>query len=97
MVKQGKPHFLQFNIREYPHKDEHKYIVTSRILLARIKSIRIKTSCGIKTQDLQEKNQQLNEEIVRREQAQKHLIQTQEELVQAAKMAVVGQNDQSCT
>ena len=29
--------------------------------------------------------------MLRREQAQKHLIQTQEELVQAAKMAVVGQ------
>lgn len=38
---------------------------------------------ALKTQDLQDKNQQLNEEIVRREQAQKHLIQTQEELVQS--------------
>lgn len=92
MVKQGKPHFLQFNIREYPHKDEHKYIVTiTDITRQELSRLELKHLVALKTQDLQEKNQQLNEEIVRREQAQKHLIQTQEELVQAAKMAVVGQ------
>lgn len=92
MVKAGEPHFLQFNIREYPHKDEHKYIVTiTDITRQELSRLELQRLVALKTQDLQDKNQQLNEEIVRREQAQKHLIQTQEELVQAAKMAVVGQ------
>ncbi|VTP76142.1 ATP-binding protein [Proteus vulgaris] len=92
MVKASEPHFLQFNIREYPHKDEHKYIVTiTDITRQELSRLELQRLVALKTQDLQDKNQQLNEEIVRREQAQKHLIQTQEELVQAAKMAVVGQ------
>ena len=92
MIKAGEPHFLQFNIREYPHKEEHKYIVTiTDITRQELSRLELQRLVALKTQDLQEKNQQLNEEIVRREQAQKHLIQTQEELVQAAKMAVVGQ------
>lgn len=92
MVKEGEPHFLQFNIREYPHKDEHKYIVTiTDITRQELSRLELQRLVALKTQDLQDKNQQLNEEILRREQAQKHLIQTQEELVQAAKMAVVGQ------
>lgn len=92
MVKAGEPHFLQFNIREYPHKDEHKYIVTiTDITRQELSRLELQQMVALKTQDLQDKNQQLNEEMLRREQAQKHLIQTQEELVQAAKMAVVGQ------
>lgn len=92
MVKAGEPHFLQFNIREYPHKDEHKYIVTiTDITRQELSRLELQQMVALKTQDLQDKNQQLNEEMLRREQAQKHLIQTQEKLVQAAKMAVVGQ------
>lgn len=92
MVKSGQINFLQFNLREYPHKEEHKYIVTiTDITRQELSRLELQHLVTLKTQDLQEKNQQLNDEIIRREQAQKHLIQTQEELVQAAKMAVVGQ------
>ncbi|MFM4826329.1 ATP-binding protein [Aeromonas bivalvium] len=38
-----------------------------------------------------ENNRRLAEEVARREQAQRNLLQTQDELIQAAKMAVVGQ------
>lgn len=49
MVKASEPHFLQFNIREYPHKDEHKYIVTiTDITRQRVKSIRASTAGGPK-------------------------------------------------
>ncbi|RLR65381.1 two-component sensor histidine kinase, partial [Pseudomonas aeruginosa] len=92
MVQSHNSRFLQFNIREYPHKEEHKYIVTiTDITRQELSRLELQQLVALKTQDLQEKNQQLNDEIIRREQAQKHLIQTQEELVQTAKMAVVGQ------
>ncbi|OAT33242.1 ATP-binding protein [Proteus myxofaciens] len=92
MVQSHTSRFLQFNIREYPHKEEHKYIVTiTDITRQELSRLELQHLVALKTQDLQEKNQQLNDEIIRREQAQKHLIQTQEELIQTAKMAVVGQ------
>ncbi|WP_087017338.1 ATP-binding protein [Thaumasiovibrio subtropicus] len=44
-----------------------------------------------RTQDLEEKNNQLLDEILQRQQAEMELKETQEELVQAGKLAVLGQ------
>lgn len=44
-----------------------------------------------RTRDLKEKNQQLEQEVERRTQAQNDLLRAQDELIQAAKMAVLGQ------
>ena len=44
-----------------------------------------------RTRELTENNRLLAEEVVQRQQAERTLLQTQDELIQAAKMAVVGQ------
>lgn len=87
-----KPYYLRLYLRRYNQGLNDKIIVTitdvtdqehaNRLLEQRVKE---------KTQSLREKNRQLQAEVEERQRAEAHLKKTQGELIQAAKMAVVGQ------
>ncbi|ELY5210452.1 HAMP domain-containing protein [Vibrio cholerae] len=87
-----KPHYLRLYLRRYSQGLHDKIIVTitdvtdqehaNRLLEQRVKE---------KTQSLREKNRELQAEVEERQRAEAHLKKTQGELIQAAKMAVVGQ------
>ncbi|HGF7190542.1 TPA: ATP-binding protein [Vibrio cholerae] len=87
-----KPYYLRLYLRRYNQGLNDKIIVTitdvtdqehaNRLLEQRVKE---------KTQSLREKNRELQAEVEERQRAEAHLKKTQGELIQAAKMAVVGQ------
>lgn len=87
-----KPYYLRLYLRRYNQGLHDKIIVTitdvtdqehaNRLLEQRVKE---------KTQSLREKNRELQAEVEERQRAEAHLKKTQGELIQAAKMAVVGQ------
>ncbi len=87
-----KPHYLRLYLRRFNQGLHDKIIVTitdvtdqehaNWLLEERVKE---------KTQSLLENNQQLQAEIEERQRAEAHLKKTQGDLIQAAKMAVVGQ------
>lgn len=87
-----KPYYLRLYLRKYTHGLSDKVIITitdvtdqehaNRLLEERVRA---------KTHSLREKNHQLLAEIEQHHRTENHLKKTQSELVQAAKMAVVGQ------
>ncbi|AZQ12230.1 ATP-binding protein [Shewanella khirikhana] len=84
--------FWHFDFRRYEQAGELKTIITitdmtRQELTARELSERV----AERTRDLKDKNQQLEQEVERRTQAQNDLLRAQDELIQAAKMAVLGQ------
>ncbi|MCE0559331.1 ATP-binding protein [Motilimonas sp. E26] len=86
------PYYIRLYLRQYTQGLQDKLIititdVTEQEIAQRILEQRVKE----KTQSLREKNQQLVAEIEERERTEAHLKATQNELLQAAKMAVVGQ------
>lgn len=90
--REGKPRFLHFNLRRFEQGRGHRFIititdVTRQELTARELAQRVEE----RTRELTENNHLLAAEVVQRQQAQRNLLQTQDELIQAAKMAVVGQ------
>ena len=88
----NNPYYIRLYLRQYTQGLQDKVIititdVTEQEIAQRILEQRVKE----KTQSLREKNQQLEAEIEERERTEAHLKATQNELLQAAKMAVVGQ------
>jgi len=87
-----KPYYLRLYLRHFKQGLQDKIIVTitdvtdqehaNWLLEKRVKE---------KTQSLLQNNQQLQAEIEERHRAEAHLKRTQNDLIQAAKMAVVGQ------
>jgi two-component system phosphoglycerate transport system sensor histidine kinase PgtB len=86
------PRFLHLNLRRFEQGRGYRFIititdVTRQELTARELSLRV----AERTRELTENNRLLAEEVAQRQQAERTLLQTQDELIQAAKMAVVGQ------
>lgn len=86
------PRFLHLNLRRFEQGRGYRFIititdVTRQELTARELGLRV----AERTRELTENNRLLAEEVVQRQQAERTLLQTQDELIQAAKMAVVGQ------
>lgn len=89
---ENKPYYLRLYLRKFNQGLHDKVIVTitdvtdqehaNRLLEERVRE---------KTQSLLENNEQLQAEIEERQRAEAYLKQTQNDLIQAAKMAVVGQ------
>lgn len=89
---EDKPYYLRLYLRKFNQGLHDKVIVTitdvtdqehaNRLLEERVKE---------KTQSLLENNEQLQAEIEERQRAEAYLKKTQNDLIQAAKMAVVGQ------
>lgn len=89
----GQPQcYLHFDFHLFSHGQLNKVIVTITDVTEQALTAReLERRVAEKTRDLVEKNELLSEEINVRERAELHLKKTQGELIQAAKMAVVGQ------
>ncbi|MGD8230967.1 ATP-binding protein [Vibrio sp. TRT 1302] len=84
--------YLHFDFHLFSHGQLHKVIVTiTDVTQQELTAIELQKMVNDRTADLVEKNRLLSEEIVEREKAELTLKQAQDELIQAAKMAVVGQ------
>lgn len=84
--------YLHFDFHLFSHGQLNKVIVTITDITQQELNTRVlEQRVAEKTSDLREKNHRLSEEIVERERTERYLKQTQGELIQAAKMAVVGQ------
>lgn len=84
--------YLHFDFHLFSHGQLNKVIVTiTDITQQELNTRELEQRVAEKTSDLIEKNNRLSEEVVERERTERHLKQTQGELIQAAKMAVVGQ------
>jgi len=84
--------YLHFDFHLFSHGQLNKVIVTiTDITEQALTAKELERRVAEKTHDLVEKNEMLCEEINERERAEMHLKKTQGELIQAAKMAVVGQ------
>lgn len=88
----GEVRFLHFNFRRFEQARRPKFIITiTDVTRQELTARELGRLVAERTLALTENNQRLAEEVTQREQAQRHLLQTQDELIQAAKMAVVGQ------
>ena len=86
------PTYVRFDIRPFAHGAEYKLIMTiTDVTHQEITTRTLESRVLEKTQDLLLKNQQLENEIEERIRTEDNLKKTQDELIQAAKMAVVGQ------
>jgi len=91
-VSEQVPCYLHFDFHLFAHGQLKKVIVTiTDVTQQALTAKELEKRVAEKTVDLVEKNQHLSKEIVERQRAEAHLKQTQGELIQAAKMAVVGQ------
>tara|TARA_Y100001960_G_C14774913_1_gene882514 strand:+ start:2432 stop:4792 length:2361 start_codon:yes stop_codon:yes gene_type:complete len=91
-VSESHTCYLHFDFHLFSHGQLNKVIVTiTDITQQELNTRELEQRVAEKTSDLIEKNSRLSEEIVERERTEQHLKQTQGELIQAAKMAVVGQ------
>lgn len=91
-VGEEQPCYLHFDFHLFSHGQLNKVIVTiTDITQQQLNTRELERRVAEKTADLRQKNDRLSLEIVERERAEQHLKQTQGELIQAAKMAVVGQ------
>ncbi|WP_423840557.1 ATP-binding protein [Vibrio mytili] len=87
-----KPKYVRFDIRPFAHGADYKLIMTiTDITHQEITTRTLESRVLEKTQDLVLKNQLLETEIEERIRTEENLKKTQDELIQAAKMAVVGQ------
>ncbi len=88
----SQPHFLHFNLRRFEQGRGHRFIITiTDVTRQEITARELGSLVAERTQELTEKNRLLAAEVVQRQQAEHNLLQAQDELIQAAKMAVVGQ------
>jgi len=86
------PHYLRFYLRVFSQGYSSKVIITVADITEQAHAnYLLELRVAEKTQSLQIANQELLSEVEVRRQAEKHLKSTQHELIQAAKMAVVGQ------
>lgn len=86
------PTYVRFDIRSFAHGAEYKLIMTiTDVTHQEITTRTLESRVLEKTEDLLLKNQQLENEIEERIRTEDNLKKTQDELIQAAKMAVVGQ------
>ncbi|EHU9442798.1 HAMP domain-containing protein [Vibrio vulnificus] len=84
--------FLHCEFSLFTHGHCEKVIITITDVTEQIQANRIlEQRVAEKTRDVTERNRQLKLEIQERQKAESHLKKTQSELIQAAKMAVVGQ------
>ncbi|WP_418114628.1 ATP-binding protein [Vibrio scophthalmi] len=84
--------YLHFDFQLFSHANLQKVIVTiTDVTQQTHTALQLEQLVAEKTRDLVQKNQQLTLEVIERKRAQLHLKDTQNELIQAAKMAVVGQ------
>ena len=87
-----KPCYLRCSFRLFIHGHNEKIIITMTDITEQEQTNRLLESrVEEKTRDLTKQNHRLVQEIEERERAEQHLTETQNELIQAAKMAVVGQ------
>ncbi|WP_429162586.1 ATP-binding protein [Aeromonas media] len=88
----GQVRYLHFNFRRFEQARRSKFIITiTDVTRQELTARELGLLVAERTRELTENNRRLAEEVTRREQAQRNLLQTQDELIQAAKMAVVGQ------
>ena len=91
-VGNAEPCYLHFDFHQFSHGQLNKVIVTiTDVTQQELTARELEKRVDEKTHDLIEKNQHLLQEVHERERAERHLKQAQGELIQAAKMAVVGQ------
>ncbi|MDN3680677.1 ATP-binding protein [Vibrio tapetis subsp. quintayensis] len=89
---QSQPHYLRFFLRVFAHGNTSKVMITVTDITEQAHANYIlEQRVQEKTQSLRLANQDLQKEVDVRRQAETHLKETQSELIQAAKMAVVGQ------
>ncbi|WP_421241301.1 ATP-binding protein [Aeromonas enteropelogenes] len=87
-----EPRFLHFNLRRFEQGRGYRFIITvTDVTRQELTARELSQLVEERTRELTENNRLLAEEVVQRQQAQRNLLQTQDELIQAAKMAVVGQ------
>ncbi|CAE6942380.1 COG4191 Signal transduction histidine kinase regulating C4-dicarboxylate transport system [Vibrio sp. B1FLJ16] len=87
-----EPKYVRFDIRPFKHGSEDKLIMTiTDVTHQEVTTRTLESLVEEKTQDLLIKNHQLESEIEERIRTEENLKKTQDELIQAAKMAVVGQ------
>lgn len=85
-------HYLHFDFRLFEQTNEHKVIITiTDITQQTLTAMELESRVKEKTHDLRSKNRELRNQIRERKNAEKVLKSTQADLIQAAKMAVVGQ------
>ncbi|MGC9458747.1 ATP-binding protein [Vibrio genomosp. F10] len=91
-VGHAEPCYLHFDFHQFSHGQLNKIIITiTNVTQQELTARELEKLVDEKTHDLIEKNQRLSKEVSERELAERNLKQTQGELIQAAKMAVVGQ------
>lgn len=87
-----EPRFLHFNLRRFEQGRGYRFIITvTDVTRQELTARELGQLVEERTRELTENNRLLAAEVVQRQQAQRNLLQTQDELIQAAKMAVVGQ------
>ncbi|UXI01965.1 ATP-binding protein [Photobacterium sp. TY1-4] len=88
----GKTHYLRLDFRLFSQGSSDKVIITMTDISEQENAARwLENMVRDKTQSLINRNRQLNAEIEDRKRIEADLRATQDELIQAAKMAVVGQ------
>ncbi|MBT1446560.1 two-component sensor histidine kinase [Shewanella sp. JM162201] len=86
------PSFWQFDFRRFEQAGEPRVMITiTDMTRQELNTRELSERVAERTLDLQHKNNELESEVERRTQAQNDLLRAQDELIQAAKMAVLGQ------
>ncbi|WP_297481984.1 ATP-binding protein [uncultured Photobacterium sp.] len=92
MTKNDQSLYLRLDFRTFTQGNDDKVIITMTDITEQENTARwLENTVAEKTQSLTIRNQQLRDEIEDRKRIEGDLIETQDELIQAAKMAVVGQ------
>lgn len=92
LVKHNAPQYLHFHLQAFEHARQAKYMVTiTDITKQELNTRELERLVADRTLNLTVKNQELTAEIEQRKLAEAHLHQAQVDLIQAAKMAAVGQ------
>ncbi|NAW85650.1 ATP-binding protein [Photobacterium halotolerans] len=88
----GEPRYLRLDFRQFKQGRETKVIITVTDITEQESAARwLENMVQEKTESLTKRNRQLKAEIEDRKRIEEDLRATQDELIQAAKMAVVGQ------
>lgn len=92
VTKNNHSLYLRLDFRTFTQGNDDKVIITMTDITEQENTARwLENTIAEKTQSLTIRNQQLRDEIEDRKRIEGDLIETQDELIQAAKMAVVGQ------
>ncbi|WP_232582892.1 ATP-binding protein [Photobacterium phosphoreum] len=92
VTKHNHSLYLRLDFRTFTQGNDDKVIITMTDITEQENTARwLESTVAEKTQSLTIRNQQLRDEIEDRKRIEGDLIETQDELIQAAKMAVVGQ------